>query len=1218
MSQPNMDATFSPTQGGLSSNNLSTSRMSDMHNDLSSTLQSFRDSLAFSFQTLNLTLSSLNNSIRVVGSKLSVDPKAFQNPPQYVAANQTQTYYGGLSRGYADFAGNQSFMGMLFANNPYNVSPMEYWLERQREMPMRISSGAASFLGSAAEMGAYAGGASLGGRVLGGALGVSNGIGRMFLGAPVGIAVSTAANLVLDPMVQAAQVHNRDVSAIRRMSPRFRSMFSLQEAQTAARGIEDLAYQETFDTNSLMPRLNMSGFRDVTMMGLQGNMFQGTTPEELVKQVATAGKVVKFLTGVMGNKDVQETMQTVKQLKDMGLNLFQVAGVAQSLGGDAFKYGKAMGVDPSSLMNSAMNMSAAAYGQFGNPAFVGIQPTMRNIAYLTELEKRRMLTPAEVAAGGGITAMSGRMASAQAALLNSGGTGMPMLLTGMQGTTFSMASFNQAAQGDYFSMIGASANKLLSGGIGSMVDFYMNKNNIIAGLGETGQLDEVQRTMLKKQLDLAPGMNDSSLSPTQKVNLAAMTLKKMMEGIGNPIDDTTAKSMAMSIYRPSTLRRAENNADEQYRQGILEYQRAQNGPGRPIEYIGEQFERLGSAIHNNLILRPARAVADTVARSFDGSLESRGFGRDLQYSSGTSATYKWAMRNINNANPELADSMYSAEDYVTAWERTNSPNSPFSSIATIADYFTGNRQNALVAGLSANSAIRNAAMWNRITSEDRISDVEAMRINRDLLRDNVSIDDVRKVMEDFSDNNTAEDPLLGASEALIRLGNGVVQSQAAARADFWDKQGYDDVEMLKRIYGSDFINSNLKNGKLGIDADTLLVTRGNEESVRVQLEQVARDANARSKTNIFTADIVQGILANRYAAGDKKSMSLVYASGNKSKMEALAEATASTRNADRWAIQEGLSAIDISVDKADALLSELGISPDTMTEFINGASDKEKDALFKVLDAKSAQGSGAGALSETELKNLGADSITSKQGIALLSRVNQMDSRELRSAAQGALGRYDAEGKVGSWTKDALVMKIKSAYPKALKSQLNNLGFRPEDYQVKDMMADPSSFINYISKTDAVTEEGAQLKSFVSKLNGMSLEELDSEVKRVYGNNFDTKGKTREDLIVSIAQAGLEGSSDQVAANKSKVAEVRKSAIDTAVDTSTGEPAVRVKLVGSTDFQEIRDGMEKDSKGNKADSNPQQNGLTLSQKLALARGSKFQNTSLFNLSFAWD
>jgi hypothetical protein len=60
--------------------------MAGVREDLSSTLQSFRDSLAFSFQTLNLTLSSLNNSVRLVGTKLNI------NDPSLLTASFS---YGG-------------------------------------------------------------------------------------------------------------------------------------------------------------------------------------------------------------------------------------------------------------------------------------------------------------------------------------------------------------------------------------------------------------------------------------------------------------------------------------------------------------------------------------------------------------------------------------------------------------------------------------------------------------------------------------------------------------------------------------------------------------------------------------------------------------------------------------------------------------------------------------------------------------------------------------------------------------------------------------------------------------------------------------------------------------------------------------------------------------------------------------------------------------------
>ena len=138
-------------------------------------------------------------------------------------------------------------------------------------------------------------GSAAGGAWAGSALGVSSNLGRMMLGVPFGMAAGALVGAVVDPMVAAAQEHNRDVSAIRRMSPRFRSQFSLREAQTVATGMEDLAFSEIMNTNSLMPRLNMSGMRDIAMMGMQGNMFQGTSPEQMLQQLKQAGQVVKFM-----------------------------------------------------------------------------------------------------------------------------------------------------------------------------------------------------------------------------------------------------------------------------------------------------------------------------------------------------------------------------------------------------------------------------------------------------------------------------------------------------------------------------------------------------------------------------------------------------------------------------------------------------------------------------------------------------------------------------------------------------------------------------------------------------------------------------------------------------------------------------------------------------------------------------------------------------------
>ena len=325
----------------LSSESLRPAGMGNASADLSTTLRSFRDSLAFSFQTLNLTLNSLNNSVRTVGTKLGATDIHLYNQSQY----------------------------------------------------LRTSAGI-NAIGTGAEVGAGLAGTLLGGPAIARAIGFgSSRMAGLMLGGPVGMLAGTVVGAVADPMIRVAQEHNRDVAALQRMSARFSTGgFSTRQAQQAITGIEDLAYNEIFNTNSLQPRLNMSGFRELTNMGLQGGLFHGTNPDDLVKQVSAAANVVKFLTGVMGNKDVQETMQLVKQMKDMGVNLFHANNFAMGLGTDAFKYGRAMGINPSDMMNMAANMSTVAFGQYGNPAYVGMQPAMRNLAYMQELEKRDFYT----------------------------------------------------------------------------------------------------------------------------------------------------------------------------------------------------------------------------------------------------------------------------------------------------------------------------------------------------------------------------------------------------------------------------------------------------------------------------------------------------------------------------------------------------------------------------------------------------------------------------------------------------------------------------------------------------------------------------------------------------------------------------------------------------------------------------------------------------------
>lgn len=1172
----------------LSSESLRPAGMGNASSDLSTTLRSFRDSLAFSFQTLNLTLSSLNNSVRTVGTKLGAQDIHFANQSQYIRTGPPGIWLGAMNPAYASFAGRQSLVGMITANNPYNVSPMEFWQNRAQEMGYRFSSAGINALGTGAEVGAGLAGTLMGGPALARAFGMGGSrLAGFMLGGPVGMIAGTMVGAVADPMIRVAQEHNRDVAALQRMSARFATGgFTTRQSQQAMRGIEDLAYNEIFNTNSLQPRLNMSGFRELTNMGLQGGLFYGTSPDDLVKQVGAAANVVKFLTGVMGNKDVQETMQLVKQMKDMGVNLFHSNSFAMGLGTDAFKYGRAMGINPGQMMNMAANMSTVAFGQYGNPAYVGMQPAMRNLAYMQELEKRGALTPAEIAAGGGVQTMATRMLSAQAAMLNSGNIGLPMLYAGATANGgFNIGQFQNAmGRGGYFGTIGAAAQNLFKDGIWSMSNIMSNQTNIIDALANQDYMNDALLGVVGAGTNMMPGMNERGRTAKERMQLRALYIQNWMRNNGADIDMGTAKAMAMHIDMPQYNDMVETAANNSYRTGIMEEQRAFRSPGRMFERVGENIERLTSGIWHNTIQRPAREFADALTNIADFSYANN---MSLQNSGLTMQdfdTYRAAGAYLRSSNMNQR-AMYSANDVRAAYRAStlDIEGNPLTSgvfhgvnrlMNTLESPFRRRDLNALEDVIATNDRLANARIWNRIASGDRISSLQALASSAYLFKSGTTEADVARYFEGQS-NSYAGDPRDRAANALWGLGSDALRSNYAASS----------LAISKNMAGIDIASSVLndatRNGKgfangqfSDLTADEVLNTYLREGATQDRIKKLTDEYNTRNNGNKITTDQMAGFVAQRLAgkgtaAGDVGNrVAATYLAGSSEALENIAVGFSSDRNAGQWIGQEGVGGANYSVSAAADFFQTAGISQEMLSDIYNKGGWAEMEALGNIIDLYNQGTDPDGAA----LAAAGLDNVKSATGKRLLDRWKE-SGKGMKSIDSDmyALKLTDRRFNKREFLGAGAAM-FRNLSEGKLQNTLSNLGINLSEDELGSILSKEGGLYEYVTQDmDANTQQKQELRDFAKRIGGMSQEELNKAYGLTIGKDGLTKSRAIDFLIGD--QGNLAAAQQAETVNKAFTK--KKSAIDSAVANDNGEPYVRVKMVKDS-AKEARGDIDKD------------------------------------------
>ena len=606
--------------------------MDSVRDELGNTLRSVRDTLAISFQTLNLTLSSINNTMRSISSNMSASSiggfMGRRDPSMIPAGVHPSSFLGSMSTPMSQAIGGSSTLDLMTMRKPFNVSPYEWAQQSERELGYRgMGFGTDMAIGVAGLGVAAAAYRPIENRIFRAADRMGPRVGGAFRSMPgrlaTGFGVMAGVDMALSPitgaMGEAADSYIQDVSAFRRMSPRFSNEFSLQQSQQAAKGVRHLAYNELMNSGFNDTKLGLEGYRAVAMQGMQMNLFQGNSPDELVSQVEKAAKVVKFLTGIMGNKDVTETMATLGQLKSMGVNGIKDVDYVMKLGKDAFAKGRAMGVQPGQLLNQSIQAASGIYGQYGLPSFGGVAPMMQNISLVHALEKSRFFSAGEIAAGGGHQGIARSYAGSMASMMANPQIGGVMLAAGMSpGGHFNQDMFNQAMKGNGMSLVNSGAMNLLGGGPFAMMKFRMNSTRMQEEMMKNGGGERAMEMAMKKYMDMMPLAGQGSYDDQQ-----AFYATQFMQMTGNN-DPMAAKLFAMKAMNPNfTNTSGEQNAIKganaaRFRSNhsvLAPYRRAAEGVARipgmikygidkavqPVaDWFGVQLDAEGSSLNGGL------------------------------------------------------------------------------------------------------------------------------------------------------------------------------------------------------------------------------------------------------------------------------------------------------------------------------------------------------------------------------------------------------------------------------------------------------------------------------------------------------------------------------------------------------------------------------------------------------------------------------------------
>jgi hypothetical protein len=580
-----------------------------MRSEMVSTMRDLKDTLSLSMSTMNQTLSSVHETLRSIN--LHVAAYAQQRNPQYIPAPATSFYPGGLSSPMQNYLGRSSFMDLVINDRPFNVDPREFYTGSMQERDRRISSAMTDATFTGLQGAAVIGGSSLMER---GAAGL---MARRGLPLPgwarmgVGIAGSIALGSAMQTFNwgEEAAAFARNSADIRRLSPRTGREFSEGESMNVAQHLRRFALEETKTTTAFDTRLGQRGAESLLKQGMSSGLFNADNPDQLLKQFEQAAGVVRILTGIMGNKDIIDTVNDMVTLKAMGKNLVASPHELKQLNDQSFKYAAAMGVQRSQLVKEAMHGAQQIYPQFGLPSYLGITPMMQSMAYANELEKRRLLSPSEMSVAGGVKGLAQNITQFMAGMSRNPALGGLVYGAGMTSNgQFSMDQAQSAMnKGGYFGTAHSSIQNIISGGPSRYLLMQMESPNMEDAMSSSGQKGEMMREMLKKAI----AMSFQALRPKtymERLAVAAAAIQDIGQQQGTPVDMPTAKALALQLISPQVMNAMEKEGTRAMSRGDFDAIAARNTPGRMFSRIGEKWDTFTEGVSYYKDAAPAQGV----------------------------------------------------------------------------------------------------------------------------------------------------------------------------------------------------------------------------------------------------------------------------------------------------------------------------------------------------------------------------------------------------------------------------------------------------------------------------------------------------------------------------------------------------------------------------------------------------------------------------------
>lgn len=589
-----------------------------MRDDLTATMRSVKDTIAMSFQQLNMTLSSMNGTLR---NMASYTPNVGVPQISNMLPSQNTPYLGAMSNpmaGYLASAGGFDLTGVS-SQRPFNISSMEFYRQRENELMHRtgvlgaglatdvvsgtaagIGFGAISTLAKAKKWGTLA---SFGAPILG----------------------SMAAGLIVSPWTSAVETESqnfaRDAASMQRLGSRFNGTgLSYSSARDMSGWLNTSALRESRSQRWDSTLLGSEGYRDLTMTGLASGLFSGNNTNDLKKQIESAAQLVRFLSGVMNSSDVKESINALMQMKQMGVNPLMATGVIQGLGRSAFGYGASSGMSAGQMMNMGLGIGAHVAGATGLPGVLGMRYGMAGMPMALSMERMGFLNATDMSKLGGAQGAATQYAlgMANAAQHPAFGGMLAAAFMGPNGTL----SQNRMVGGGYFGMMGAAMTNVMSPG--RMAMYLTGKDNILGQISQTNDYSNPINDMMRSAM--SPILQASGAKGrNERTSMIAVMLQQM--GVAPTLE--AGKMMASDILYPEHSRRELALRDAQVSAGRAAERRGQYSFGAGVGRFRRGVNTAIESFYNDVVLSPAHALTRGASDLFGDTDLARRTDADL-------------------------------------------------------------------------------------------------------------------------------------------------------------------------------------------------------------------------------------------------------------------------------------------------------------------------------------------------------------------------------------------------------------------------------------------------------------------------------------------------------------------------------------------------------------------------------------------------------------